>query len=32
MRIAQGFDLVSPGNDAALLRGVMRDAVNASRT
>ncbi len=32
MRIAQGFDLVTPGNDAALLRGAMRDAVNASRT
>ncbi|WP_137752236.1 aldolase/citrate lyase family protein [Sphingopyxis sp. L1A2A] len=31
MRVAQGFDLVTPGNDAALLRGVMRDAVNASR-
>ena len=31
MRIAQGFDLVTPGNDAALLRGAMRDAVNASR-
>jgi 4-hydroxy-2-oxoheptanedioate aldolase len=31
MRVAQGFDLVTPGNDAALLRMVMRDAVNASR-
>ncbi len=31
MRVAQGFDLVTPGNDAALLRAVMRDAVNASR-
>ncbi len=31
MRVAQGFDLVTPGNDAALLRGAMRDAVNASR-
>lgn len=30
-RVAQGFDLVTPGNDAALLRGAMRDAVNASR-
>ena len=31
MRVAQGFDLVTPGNDAALLRASMRDAVNASR-
>lgn len=31
MRVAQGFDLVTPGNDAALLRGAMREAVNASR-
>jgi 4-hydroxy-2-oxoheptanedioate aldolase len=31
MRIAQGFDLVTPGNDAMLLRAAMRHAVNASR-
>ncbi|HVH49291.1 MAG TPA: aldolase/citrate lyase family protein [Sphingomicrobium sp.] len=31
MRVAQGFDLVTPGNDAAVLRGAVRDAVNASR-
>lgn len=31
LRIRQGFDLVTPGNDAALLRGIMRDAVDASR-
>lgn len=31
LRVRQGFDLVTPGNDAALLRGVMRDAVDASR-
>ena len=31
MRIAQGFDLVTPGNDAALLRNAMRIAVNESR-
>ncbi len=30
-RIAQGFDLVTPGNDAALLRGAMRKAVDESR-
>jgi 4-hydroxy-2-oxoheptanedioate aldolase len=31
MRVAQGFDLVTPGNDAALLRGVMAQAVAAMR-
>ncbi len=31
MRIAQGFDLVTPGNDAALLRNAMRTAVTQSR-
>ena len=31
LRVRQGFDLVTPGNDAALLRGVMRDAVDASK-
>ena len=31
MRIAQGFDLVTPGNDAALLRNAMRTAVAQSR-
>lgn len=30
-RVAQGFDLVTPGNDAALLRGAMRLAVDESR-
>jgi 4-hydroxy-2-oxoheptanedioate aldolase len=32
MRVREGFDLVTPGNDAALLRRVMRDAVTASRS
>ena len=31
MRIGQGFDLVTPGNDAALLKRVMGHAVAASR-
>ena len=31
LRVRQGFDLVTPGNDAALLRDVMRDAVDASK-
>ncbi|RVQ64620.1 2,4-dihydroxyhept-2-ene-1,7-dioic acid aldolase [Croceicoccus ponticola] len=31
MRVAQGFDLVTPGNDAALLRATMADAVKATR-
>lgn len=31
MRIRQGFDLVTPGNDAALLRGAMAQAVAATR-
>ena len=30
-RIAQGFDLVTPGNDAALLRATMAQAVAATR-
>ena len=30
-RVAQGFDLVTPGNDAALLRAAMRGAIDASR-
>lgn len=31
MRLRQGFDLVTPGNDAALLRNVMAEAVAATR-
>ncbi|MFC4295965.1 HpcH/HpaI aldolase/citrate lyase family protein [Novosphingobium tardum] len=31
MRIAQGFDLVTPGNDAALLRVAMASAVKQAR-
>ncbi|MGC4252110.1 MAG: aldolase/citrate lyase family protein [Sphingobium sp.] len=31
MRAAQGFDLVTPGNDAALLRATMAQAVEAAR-
>ncbi len=31
MRVRQGFDLVTPGNDAALLRGAMAQAVAATR-
>jgi 4-hydroxy-2-oxoheptanedioate aldolase len=31
MRVSEGFDLVTPGNDAALLKSVMHDAVAASR-
>lgn len=30
-RIAEGFDLVTPGNDAALLRGAMAAAAKAAR-
>lgn len=32
MRIAEGFGLVTPGNDAALLRATMADAVRKSRS
>ena len=31
MRLRQGFDLVTPGNDAALLRNAMAEAVAATR-
>ena len=30
-RVRQGFDLVTPGNDAALLKAVMASAANAAR-